>query len=180
MIAVLLAAVVGLTVATEVDSVVVYPNQVLVVRKGVANVSGSGELVFEGLPGALDDNSVRVRAPGLRIGEVQVKRGYIDEPTAEVRRLQLRMQALEDSMRALDDEVAVLKAREEFLGSVKLGAPEIIARDLQQGRVAPEAWRGALSFLSEELTRVKARQLRLGRERPELDKRVMAARQEYS
>lgn len=180
MIAGLLTAVLGLTVGTGVDSVVVYPNQVLVVRKGAANVSGPGELVFDGLPGALEDNSVRVKAPGLRIGEVQVRRGYIDEPTPEVKRLQLRMQVLEDSLRALDDEGAVLKAREEFLGSVKLGAPEIIARDLQQGRVAPEAWRGALSFVSEELARVKARQLRLGRERPELEKRVNAARQEYN
>jgi len=179
-IAALLAAVVGLTVATDVDSVVVYPNQVLVVRKGAANASGPGELLFEGLPGALDDKSVRIKAPGLRIGEVQVKRGYIDEPTPEVRRLQLRVQMLEDSLKALDDEGAVLKAREEFLGSVKLGAPEIIAKDLQQGRVAPEAWRGALAFLSEELARVKARQLRLGRERPELEKRVNAARQEYN
>ena len=53
----------ALSVSSRVDSVVVYPHQVLVVRNATVTVAGPGELVFPGLPGALDDNSVRVRAP---------------------------------------------------------------------------------------------------------------------
>ncbi|MFO7649858.1 MAG: DUF4139 domain-containing protein [bacterium] len=168
------------TVASQVDSVVVYPNQVLVVRRAQVTVSGTGELVFAGLPGAIDDNTVRIRAEGLRIGEVQVKRGYLAEPTPEVRRLELRVQELEDALKGLDDEAAVLKAKEEFLGSVKLGSPELIARELQQGKVAPDAWRSALAFLGDELVRVKARGVKLVRERAEVDRLLAAARQEYS
>lgn len=134
------------TVASQVDSVVVYPNQVLVVRRAQVTVSGTGELVFAGLPGAIDDNTVRIRAEGLRIGEVQVRRRYLAEPTPEVKRLELRVQELEDALKGLDDEAAVLKAKEEFLGSVKLGSPELIARELQQGKVAPDAWRSALAL----------------------------------
>ncbi len=168
------------TVSSQVDSVIVYPNQVLVVRRAQVTASGPGELVFSGMPGAIQDNTVRVRAEGLRIGEVQVRRGYLAEPTPEVRRLELRVQELEDALKALDDEAAVLKAKEEFLGSVKLGTPELIARELQQGRVAPDAWRGALSFLGDELARVKARGVKLARERAEADRRLAAARQEYA
>ena len=60
----------AMTVSSQVDSVVVYPYQVLVVRTANVGVSGSGELSFPNLPGALDDNSVRIKAPGIRVGEV--------------------------------------------------------------------------------------------------------------
>ena len=170
----------ALSVSSRVDSVVVYPHQVLVVRTASATVTGSGELSFSGLPGALDDNSVRIKAPGIRVGEVQVWRGYLAEPTPEVRRLQARMQELEDQFKGLDDEGAVLKAKEEFLNSVKLGAPEIISKELQQGKVATESWRGALTFVGDELMKVKARQVKLGREKEEMQKQVEAARREYN
>jgi uncharacterized protein (TIGR02231 family) len=170
----------AMTASSQVDSVVVYPHQVLVVRTASVTVSGPGELAFAGLPGALDDNSVRIKAPGIRVGEVQVRRGYLAEPTPEVKRLLARVQELEDQSKGLEDEGAVLKAKEEFLNSVKLGAPEIIAKDLQQGKVATESWRGALAFVGDELMKVKARQVKLGREKEEIQKLVQAARQEYN
>ncbi|MBM3313976.1 mucoidy inhibitor MuiA family protein, partial [candidate division WOR-3 bacterium] len=177
---VLLLVIQALTVSSQVDSVVVYPHQVLVVRTANVTVSGPGELAFPGLPGALDDNSVRVKATGMRVGEVQVRRGYADEPTTEVKRLQVRMQELEDQFRRLEDEAAVLKAKEDFLNSVKLGAPEIIAKELQQGKVATESWRGALAFVGDELMKVKARQVKLAREKEAKGKEVEAARREYN
>src|SRR5512137_2681241 len=126
----------ALSVSSQVDSVVDYPLQVLVGRTASVTVAGAGELVFPGLPGALDDNSVRIKAPGIRVGEVQVRRGYLAEPTPEVKRLQARLQELEDQLKGLDDEGAVLKAKEEFLNSVKLGAPQLISKELQEGKVA--------------------------------------------
>lgn len=170
----------AMTVSSRVDSVVVYPHQVLVVRTASVSVAGPGELVFPGLPGALDDNSVRINAPGIRVGEVQVRRGYLAEPTPEVKQLQLRVQDLEDQYKGLEDEDSVLKAKEGFLNSVKLGAPEIISKDLQQGKVAPESWRGALEFVGDELMKVKVRQVKLAREKVESQKQLDAARQEYN
>ncbi len=174
----ILAIVLGLTVSSDVDTVIIYPNQVIVLRTATVTISGVEELVFAGLPGALDDNSVRLRAPGLKIGAVQVKRGYLAEPTPEVKRLEQRVKRLEDSLKLLEDEKNILQAKEEFLNSVKLGAPEIIAKELQQGRVAPESWRGALNFLAEELTRIKSRQLTLNREQEEVKKLLNAAKTE--
>ncbi|MGB9742939.1 MAG: mucoidy inhibitor MuiA family protein [bacterium] len=170
----------GMTVSSRIDTVIVYPNQVIVQRSARVNITGTTELVFSGLPGGLVDNSVRVRAPGLKIGDVQVKRGYLAEPTPEVQRLERRVQTLEDSVKMLEDEGTVLKAKEEFLNSIKLGAPEIISRELQAGKVAPESWRGALGFVAEELSRVKARQLVLAREVEAVRKRLDGARQELN
>lgn len=170
--------VIGFIVPSKVDTVFVYPTQVVVVRSATVTFSGTEELVFSRLPGGIDDNTVRVRAMGLRIGEVQVKRGYIAEPTPEVKRLEQKVRLLEDSLKAIEDEIAVLKAKEEFLNSVKLGAPEIIAKELQQGKVAPESWRGALGFIAEELGKVKTRHITLSRQQEETKKRMDAARKE--
>jgi len=175
-----LLALVGLTVSSQVDSVVVYPNYVVVVRTATVNASGPGELVFEKLPGAMEDNTVRVNAPGIEIGEVQVVKGYMAEPTPEVKVLEGKVQFLEDEVKGLDDEAGVLQAKEEFLKSVKLGAPEIISKELQQGKVATESWRGALAFVGDELIKVKARQVKLGREKDSKRKLLEAARGEYN
>ncbi|MFO7675463.1 MAG: mucoidy inhibitor MuiA family protein [bacterium] len=178
MTALLVALMLG--AGSTVDSVVVYPNQVLVVRTARVTVAGPGRLEFDGLPGALDDNTVRVRAQGMRLGEVQVARGYQAEPTPAVRRLKELVERLERELKGLANEADVLKAKEEFLNSVKLGAPELISKELQQGRVSTEAWRGALSFLGGELGAVKARQLALEPERKELEEKLKAAREEYN
>jgi len=177
---ILIALICGLTLTSRIDTVIVYPNQVVVIRSASVSIAGQEELIFTGLPGALVDNSVRVRAPGLKIGDVQIKPGYLAEPTPAVRKMEERVRVLEDSVKILEDEGVVLKAKEEFLNSVKLGAPEIISRELQQGRVAPESWRGALSFIAEELSQVKVRQVVLNREVEAVRKRLDAARQELS
>jgi len=176
----LLFVLVGLVADSKIDSVVVYPNQVLVVRTASVSLSGPGELSFPGLPGALDDNTVRVKASGLRIGEVQVKQGYLAEPTPAVKALKQKVEALEDALKKLNDEADVLKAKEEFLKSVKLGAPELIAKDLQSGRVSPDAWRQALSFMAEELGRVMARKVALTREVKTAEEQLKAAQDEYN
>jgi len=176
----LLLVFVSLTVDSKVDSVVVYPDQVLVVRTASVSVSGPGQLVFPGLPGALHDNTVRVKAPGIEIGEVQVVQGYLDEPTPAVRRFKQRVEELEDDLRALADEDAVLVVEEEFLKSIKLGAPELISKELQQGKVSIQSWQGALSFMARELTRVKTRKVKLDRERKAVEELLQAARQEHS
>jgi uncharacterized protein (TIGR02231 family) len=175
----LLLAIQAMTVSSQVDSVVVYPYQVQVIRNATVSVSGPGELALTGLPGGLDDNSVRIKAPGIRVGEVQVKRGYLAEPTPEVKRLEQKVKDLEDGLKGLEDEAAVLKAKEDFLNSIKLGAPEIIAKDLQQGKLAAESWRGALSFVGDELVKVKARAVKLARERSDKSDQLDAARKEY-
>jgi uncharacterized protein (TIGR02231 family) len=154
----ILTALLALNVESTIDSVVVYTDQAMVVRKAVATVSGSGQLVFPDLPGILDDNSVRIRAAGLKIGEVQVKPGYLAEPTPEVKRLDDSLARLNRQSRSYTDEQGVLKAKETFLNSIKLGGPEQMSKELATGRVDAGNWGSALNFLGDQLTAVNRRQ----------------------
>jgi len=177
---VLLSVLIATTVSSKVDSVVVYPDQVLVVRTASVSLQGSGTLEFPDLPGGLDDNTVRLKAPGLEIGEVQVKPGYMPEPTPLVKSLNQKVKDLEDKLQGIDDQAEILKAKEAFLASIKLGAPELIAKDLQQGRVSPESWKGALAFMAAGLAETRAQSLVLKRQREKLDEELTAARKEYN
>jgi hypothetical protein len=131
----ILSALLALNVESTIDSVVVYPDQAMVIRVAHPSVSGSEQLVFPDLPGILDDNSVRLRAPGLKIGEVQVKPGYTAEPMPRVKQLEDSLKKLGRLDRQYTDEKTMLAAKQTFLNSVKLGGPELLSKELAAGRV---------------------------------------------
>jgi uncharacterized protein (TIGR02231 family) len=176
----LLSATGGLTVESKIDSVIIYPNQALIVRKANVSVTSSTTLNFKDLPGMLDDNTVRIKAEGLKIGEVQIKRGYIEKPSPRVKELEEKIKDVESDIRDLDNEKDVLKSKETFLSSVKLGAPELIAKELQTGKVAPESWRSGLKFMAEELTKTKERSAEIDDEKKEFNDTLQALKKELN
>ena len=111
----LLMALSTLSVDSRIDSVIAYPDQAMVIRKASVTISGAEQLAFPSLPGILDDNSVRIRASGLKIGEVQTKPGYIAEPTGKVKTLEDSLEGLNELDKAFSDEQDMLKAKETFL-----------------------------------------------------------------
>jgi uncharacterized protein (TIGR02231 family) len=153
----ILSALLALNVESTIDSVVVYPDQAMVIRVAHPSVSGSEQLVFPDLPGILDDNSVRLRAPGLKIGEVQVKPGYTAEPMPRVKQLEDSLKKLGRLDRQYTDEKTMLAAKQTFLNSVKLGGPELLSKELAAGRVDAGSWGAAISFLGDQLMAVSKR-----------------------
>lgn len=176
----ILLALFSLTVESKIDSVIIYPNQALVIRKANVLLTGSTTLNFKDLPGMLDDNTVRIKAEGLRIGEVQIKRGYIEQPGPRVKELEKRIEEVEADIRDLANEKEVLKAKETFLGSVKLGAPELIAKELQTGKVDPQSWRSGLKFMADELAKTKARSAEIDEEQKELNDTLQVLKKELN
>jgi uncharacterized protein (TIGR02231 family) len=176
----LLTALLALNVESTIDSVVVYPDQAMVVRTAVARVSGSEQLVFPDLPGILDDNSVRIRAPGLKIGEVQVKPGYTAEPTPRVRQLEDSLKKLNRQDRFYNDEKEAIAAKQTFLNTIKLGGPELMSRELAGGRVDAASWSSALNFLGTELMAAGKRLAEIEELQSELGKVRDAAQQELN
>src|SRR5512137_949461 len=124
----LLAALVAVNVSSRIDSVVVYPDQAMVIRKATAEVSGSTQLIFPELPGILDDNSIRIRVPGLKLGEVQVKPSYLAEPTPRVKQLEDSLKKLERQAKVLGNEKAMLAAKMKFLGSIEEAGPDRMSK----------------------------------------------------
>lgn len=167
-------------VESKIDSVIIYSDRAVVVRQASVYLDNSGTLRFSDLTGLLDDNTVRIKSDKLRFGEIQIQRGYIDKPTGRVKVLRDSIKLNEAKERSLNNEIKVLEAKETFLNSIKLGSPELISKDLQQGRIAPDAWRSALSFVADELTKVKSRQFSIEQEKEDLKTILDALRKELN
>jgi uncharacterized protein (TIGR02231 family) len=176
----ILSALLALNVESTIDSVVVYPDQAMVVRRATANISGSGQFVFPDLPGILDDNSVRIRATGLKIGEVQVKPGYSAEPTPRMKQLEDSLKKLDRQARVYTNEKAMLAAKMEFLGSVKVAGPDLMSKELSAGKVDAGNWNAAIGFLGTQMMAVSSRQLEVDDLAAALTKVRYAVSQELS
>jgi uncharacterized protein (TIGR02231 family) len=177
---VMLAVLAAISVRSDVDSVVVYPDQAMVIRKASAAVSGSTQLSFPDLPGILDDNSVRIRVSGLKLGEVQVKPSYLAEPTPRVKLLADSLARLDRRAKVMANEKAMLAAKMEFLGSVKAAGPDQMSKEVSGGKVDPNNWNAAIDFLGTQMMAVSSRQLDLDEQEAELSRVRQALAQELS
>jgi uncharacterized protein (TIGR02231 family) len=176
----LLTSLLALNAGSRIDTVIAYPDQAIIVRKTSLHLSGPEQLAFRDLTGSLDDNTVRLKAPGLRIGEVQVKPGYIASPTSRVKTLEDSLDRLRTQDQRYAGEQEVLKARETFLNSIKLGAPELMSKEMSFGKVDAGNWGTALGFMTTELVATKNRGQELDRTRKEMSKVINAVAQELS
>lgn len=170
----------ALDVNSRVDSVIVYSDRALVCRVASVYLDRSTTLVFPDLPGGIDDASVKIKASNLRIGEVQVVKGYGKEPLPVIKDLEARIKALEIEDRNLADEVLVLGNKDKFLQSITVGAPDAISKEIYTGRVAPDSWRQGLAFIAEELLKVRRRVAEIERLRAELKTKVDALKSELA
>ena len=176
----LLFFLVNLDVFSKIDSVVIYSDRVIITRLANVYLDRSTDLVFADLPGAIDDASVRVKAKGLKIGEVQVKKGYKDEPYPDVEKLKSKIEALKIKDRTYADEIAVLKDKEKFLQTIAIGGPEVISKEIITGKVSPQAWRQGLSFMVDELLSAKMRMAEIERVRKELQDEINVFQRELN
>lgn len=165
-------------VSSRVDSVVLYSDRVMVTRIADVRIENATELTFADLPGALEDNSVRIGAQGLKLGEVRVVKGYVDKPHPRVRYFEDSIAALQIRDRRFADELSVLKEKEKFLQSIAVGGPELISKEIYSGKVSSESWRQGLRFMVDELIAAKERAAQIERLRIELRKQITAVTHE--
>ncbi|MEO0096078.1 MAG: DUF4140 domain-containing protein, partial [candidate division WOR-3 bacterium] len=128
MLTLLLLMGINITVDSRIDSVIIYSDRVMVSRIANIYLDKSAELIFADLPGSLDDQSVRIKANGLAIGEVQIQKGYTAQPHPRIKELEDKIKSIEQKDRVLSDELAVLKEKEKFLQTISVGAPDVISK----------------------------------------------------
>jgi len=171
---------IGFEINSKVDSVVVYSDRVLVSRIANVFLEKAADIQFSNLPGALDDLSVRVKAKDLKVGEVQIRKGYTKGADLRVKELEAKIKILEIEERKMVDELAVMKDKEKFLGSIAVGSGDIISKEIYTGRIVPELWRQAARFLVEELISTKMRTAEIERLQTDLKERLNSLRQELN
>lgn len=175
---ILLFFLISLVLDSNVDSIIIYPDYAVVYRKAKIFLEKSEILTFKNLSGFLEDNSVRIKSDNLKIGEVFIKKTYLEEPPPRVKELERKIKELEDKIKNWENKKLVIKSEEEFLSSIKLASPEIISKELLMGKISPENWERALNFLSEKLANLKKRSLMIEDSINETKKHLEALKKE--
>ncbi len=167
-------------VKSKIDTVIIYQDRVLVKRIIDIPLKQSGDIVISDLPGSLDDQSVRTKATGLKVGEVQVKRGYTRELRPDVQSLEKKIKGIMIEDRSLADEILVHQDKQKFLATISVSGPEVISDELFKGKISPMSWRQGLKFLGDELSKIKTRIAQIELRRIELKEKSDALKQELN
>jgi uncharacterized protein (TIGR02231 family) len=146
-------------VASTVRDVTVYPNAALIQRS--ANVTldkGVHRIIINDIVAQLDENSLSVSGAGsakVKIYGAQIKKEFLREPAdARVKELEDKIQAINDHIKAENNNLGLLAKEESFLESIKLFAGQQIPKDLVTQMPSVEDLAGVAGFLKTNLKTV--------------------------
>lgn len=139
--------------SSKVTAVTVYSDRAQVTRRATASATTEPKVfAFDGLPGWVDDASVRVAASAGRIVDVRVDRSFLakSEDPAH-RKAEEHHKQLARKMTALQDELGVLDAQARQIDSIKAFSLEKISEDTIIGDVSVKSYGDVLTFISDAL-----------------------------
>jgi uncharacterized protein (TIGR02231 family) len=137
------------SIESRVSEVTVYGGSAVVERSG-RFPAGGGKLVLQGLPAGLEPDSVRVRAEGGEVVQVEVReRVSSSAPDARVQELREAVKALRRERARMDDEAKVLATLRAHVERLLAPAAQEVPGD--GARATPEAWETNAGFLGERL-----------------------------
>lgn len=167
-------------VTTHIASVTVYADRARVHRSGdVKLAAGTADLVVSGLPGWIDEASVRAAlspAGAGRIVDVHVTRTFLARSTdEEIGKAEASVRELEDRMAELKDEERIQAARQKQIDDVKVFSMEKLPKDAAAGQAGIESYGKAVDFVAETSRDVAKRRREAARQlrdlQPDLDAR---------
>lgn len=173
---------------TKITAVTVYADRAQVTRTGAIDLAAGGErVVVAGLPGWIDEDSVRVSLEGgstARILDVVVERTFLSEASEEaVRKAEAAVNESADALGAIADEEAVLAAEIAQLEAARAFSFDKLPRDVGTRDLKISTVAETVGFIGDSVRKDKAALRELAQRRraltPELQARV-AARDELA
>lgn len=167
-------------VDSKITEVTVYADRAQVTRTATVPVGNAqSQFSFTGLPGWIDDASVRVQltpAQNGRILEVQVLRDYLAKASAvEVQEAQAAVQEIADQLAVIEDQRAALETKAQHMESIRVFSLEKLPKDTALRPVPVEEYDSVLTFVHESMLSIAEERRELDRRerdlRPELDAR---------
>jgi uncharacterized protein (TIGR02231 family) len=147
------------TVVSAITDVTVYADRSRVTRAAAVTLpAGTVRFSFSGLPGWIDEGSVRVAlnpAASGRIADVQVIRTFLAQPADdEVRKLEAGITEIQDQLAALDDELGPLEAQEQQVRAIRAFTTEKWTKETVVREVKTEEYGGMVKFIGGSLAEI--------------------------
>jgi uncharacterized protein (TIGR02231 family) len=163
--------------SSKVTAVTVYSDRAQITRRATTDVTTESKVfAFNGLPGWVDDSSVRVSASAGRIVDVRVDRSFLakSEDPAH-RKAEAHHKKLTRRMAALNDELAVLDAQTKQIESIKAFSAEKIREDTYIGDISVKSYGDVLDFIGDSLRSAAKARREVQRQLDELVPQVAAS-----
>lgn len=169
------------TLTSKVSEVTVYADRARVTRRAPLEPGEeSRRVAFRGLPGWIDEGSVRAQLVPPSAGsvlDVEVRSTFLARADAEeVRRAEARVREIADEIAALDDERAVLDAQSRHVDAIRAFSLEKLPKDTATRDVKVSSYAEVVDFVTESLRKNARARRELERKRRELAPEL-AARQ---
>ncbi len=166
----------GKPLDSRIRRVTVYPDRALVVREAALQVpAGASAVELRDLPAGVLPDSVRARIVGpaaVRLRGLEVKTYAVEKVVgARARELAAARETLSESLRAVDDRLAALTSRREFVLSVKAAAGHEASSTLLKEKLRIDDLKSAASFVEEALLEIAAKTRLAEKEKREIEGR---------
>jgi len=166
------------TLTSAIRKVTVYSDRARVTRKATAAIGPQAKVyAFEGLPGWVDDSSVRVSTSAGRILDVQVERSFLARASdPEIQKAEDGALDLADQMAALDDELEILAAQGKQIEDIKAFSLEKLTQDMTAvPSVSVDKYGSVVKFISKSLRETARARRAVERRRTKLAPEVEAS-----
>jgi len=173
------------TAVSAVSKVTVYQDRALVTRTAEVDLSaGENTIVFEGLPVALLEDSLRAdgkSAVSVLINGVELKKTFSpEEANPRIANLVQELEKLQDDLRTLQLKTAALEDQKRFLDSISNFSSVQIPKEIATKSSAPEEWAGLSKFMLDSFNENGAAMLQSKINVRQKNKEVLAKQQELS
>jgi uncharacterized protein (TIGR02231 family) len=170
-------------VPSQIQEVTLFSNQALVTREARVDVhEGLNEILLGVDAFRVDSDSVSARVFGDgELYSVQLKEIYLKEaPQENIRALEEKLRELKASRKALEDSKAVLKSKEQFLGSVIDFAETQLPQDIKTSFPKTEDLEKTLAFLGSHFEQIHKQRQALNEKTESMDKEIKVVERELA
>lgn len=138
--------------ASRVEAVTVFPDRAQVTRSTRIDIpAGAHAVIFEGLPGQLLTESLKVEGTGsaaVTVGSVDSRRVTEEQPVGDKEReLANNLLALRDKRDLVEADIKALQVKQSFIEAIGKMAPDGAGKDLKKSEMQPERWQQAWTTL---------------------------------
>lgn len=171
--------------SSDIATVTVYPDRALITRETTTTLSsGVHKLVFENLPGGIDDQSVRGWGKGtarVKLLGLNISRQDLPRPTdAEIRGLEDKIEAIKIEMEAVNQERFMLDSEKNFLDALSSSFVTAFSRGIVNGGSVGSRLAGANDLVGKRLGAIASRRIELDIHDRKLKKDLAALQEQYN
>lgn len=169
----------AVSVSSRITSVAVYPDRAVLTRLARVELpAGESELVIDGLPAALVDESLQVSGKGTAAAtllDVTLRRTFLEAAAdPRLRTLEEELAALQRDDDALAARLGQLDQQRALLLRIENALTAPAAKDSPSARPSLDEWQRLLAFQAENLTRIAGDQQSLQQQRNALAAKIAA------